>query len=164
MSLSEFFGYRTLFDRIVRPQRDDVIRQLVEGLAGAGRVERDSVPTIIDALIRRESLGSTGIGRSIAVPHTRHRPLTEPVGALAIVPGGVDFDSLDRELVYVVCLCLAPPPSPHTHLGRLVPPVIEELHRNLRNTNFVASLRDARSPTDIDRILESADRGDFHTT
>lgn len=80
--------------------------------------------------MNREQLGSTGIGRGIAIPHAKHRGLDRLVGVIASFPLGVGFDSLDGEPVRTVCLILSPAYMPGEHLA-----VLGAAARRLREAN-----------------------------
>jgi len=82
---------------------------------------------ILDALQKREELGSTGIGRGVAIPHAKYPGVARLIGAVADFPAGVDFKSLDGKPVHVVCLFVSPTDQPHEHLR-----VLEAISRQLR--------------------------------
>ena len=89
--------------------------ELVSGLiAGAqpSLVETE----VFDCLIARERLGSTGIGHGIAIPHGRLKSVAQPIGALAVLEKGVDFDAPDGAPVDVVCGLVVPAESTEAHL------------------------------------------------
>jgi PTS system fructose-specific IIA component/PTS system nitrogen regulatory IIA component len=69
--------------------------------------------------MHREQLGSTGLGRGIAVPHAKHDTVERIVGIIGYVAGGVEFDSLDGEPVTKVFLVLSSPSRPGDHLRAL---------------------------------------------
>lgn len=71
---------------------------------------------ILDALISRERLGSTGLGHGIALPHSRIRDLAEPLAALVTLKDGVDFESGDGRPVDVVLGLLVPEDCSDEHL------------------------------------------------
>ncbi|MGE3804722.1 MAG: PTS sugar transporter subunit IIA [Gemmataceae bacterium] len=71
----------------------------------------------LEALLEREELGSTGIGRGLAIPHADF-PLERPLAALATFPAGVDFASLDGESVHLVCLLVGHNPGTLEILAR----------------------------------------------
>ncbi len=72
--------------------------------------------TILDALISRERLGSTGIGHGIALPHSRLAGIEEPLAALVTLNEGVDFDAADDMAVDVVLGLLVPEDCNDEHL------------------------------------------------
>ncbi len=74
---------------------------------------------VLEAIMAREQLGSTGIGYGVAIPHCRIAGLTHPIIALARHPEGVDFDSIDGEPVHLVVMLLVPEESPSAHLELL---------------------------------------------
>ena len=75
--------------------RESAIRELVETLRKAGQVSVWDVPGMVRALFRREELGSTGIGRGFAVPHTKHPRVTKLTGAFGRSSGGIEFKAMD---------------------------------------------------------------------
>lgn len=87
----------------------------------------DQQPALV-ALLKREELGSTGIGRGVAMPHAKLTDLDRVIGAFATFPAGVNFNSLDAALVQSVCLILSPSHSLGTHLR-----LLNAVSRRLRN-------------------------------
>ncbi len=74
---------------------------------------------VMEVVMAREQLGSTGIGHGVAIPHGRMPGLNMPVLALALHPEGVDFDSIDGEPVHIVVLLLVPDSDDRQHLELL---------------------------------------------
>ena len=112
--------------------------------------------SIVKAILKREELGSTGIGRGVAVPHTKHPSVNRLVGTVAVSQEGVDFDSLDGEKVQLFFLLISPPDRPGDHLRAL-----ENISRQLRNDTFCRFLKQAKSPDEIKQLLEEADNNQF---
>lgn len=75
-----------------------------------------SQQAIFDALVNREKLGSTGLGRGVAIPHGRMPALDEPVCAFIKVETPVDFDASDDQPVDLVFCLLVPEDSTEEHL------------------------------------------------
>lgn len=88
-------------------KKDSVLDELVDALARAG-VTR-SPEAVREALRQREGLGSTGIGKGVAVPHARSTMVSERAVVVARSKRGVDFDSVDGEPVQLFFLIVAPP-------------------------------------------------------
>ncbi len=84
---------------------------LFQILAGKA-AERLGLPehVVLEALSRRESLGSTGVGKGVALPHASLPGLAEPFGLLARLKHPVDYEAIDGEPVDLVCLVLASGP------------------------------------------------------
>jgi mannitol/fructose-specific phosphotransferase system IIA component (Ntr-type) len=134
--------------------KEAVIRELVGGLHAAGHFGGADLDDIVKAVMRREQLGTTGIGRFIAIPHSRHPSVDRLIGNLGVAPGGLPFDSLDGEPVYVFVLLVSPQDRPGDHLRAL-----EAVVRAMRNDEFVQALRGAKSREEIWAILEGASPG-----
>ena len=66
--------------------------------------------------MKREELGSTGIGRGVAVPHTKHPSVDRLIGTVGVSQEGIDFQSLDGEKVHLFFLLVSPPDRPGDHL------------------------------------------------
>ncbi len=71
---------------------------------------------IFDSLIGRERLGSTGLGKGVALPHGRIRGLSRPLGALLVLDKGIDFDAVDGQPVDILFALLVPEESTDEHL------------------------------------------------
>ena len=108
---------------------------------------------ILDALIARERLGSTGLGHGVALPHSRMPGLDEPLAALVTLREGVDFESADGEPVDLVVGLLVPEDCNEEHLKILADLARRfsdaGLRRDLRECEDAAALlgRLAASPT-----------------
>jgi mannitol/fructose-specific phosphotransferase system IIA component (Ntr-type) len=86
----------------------DAIKQLTDLFIERGRVPRAQAKGLLEALMAREKLGSTGIGRGIAVPHAGHASAKEPMGAVGVASKGIDFQSLDGQPVDLIFLLVYP--------------------------------------------------------
>jgi PTS system nitrogen regulatory IIA component len=92
----------------------EIIAELVEALEKARLIE--DVETVVNVVMEREKLGSTGIGNGVAVPHGKLKNINNIVCALGRSQNGVDFDAVDRGLVHIFFLVLAPEDSASLHL------------------------------------------------
>ena len=75
--------------------------------------------TLFDSLMERESLGSTGIGDNVAIPHAKSEEAENIVTVFGRSLKGIDFESLDQKPVHFVCLLIAPANSTGLHLKAL---------------------------------------------
>lgn len=103
-----FIPPEAVLPEVVAATKNDVIGQLVETLTAIEAIPPEAEASVLASVLRREELGSTGIGRGIAIPHVRHPAIREVVASVAYCPKGVDFDSLDGRQVHLVFLVLAP--------------------------------------------------------
>ena len=124
-----------------------LLDDLAHRAAGPVRVDPD---VIAEALNARETLGSTGMGAGIAIPHARLAPLSRPVGFFARLRPLVDFDAIDGQRVDLVFLLLLPIEKRGEHLNALA-----GVARRLRSEATTAALRAARSREDLHAILIS---------
>ncbi|KPJ59944.1 MAG: hypothetical protein AMJ46_09145 [Latescibacteria bacterium DG_63] len=83
------------------------LKEMVECLFESGRIKDKGL--VLEMLTRRESLGSTGIGKGIAIPHGRSLAAPELSIVFARSAEGIDFDALDKKPVYLFFLIVAPP-------------------------------------------------------
>jgi PTS system fructose-specific IIA component/PTS system nitrogen regulatory IIA component len=132
--------------------KEGVIREMVQALVDANRIVAADQESIVKAIMKREDLGSTGIGRGVAVPHTKHPGVSRLVGTVAVSQDGIDFQSLDGEPVQLFFLLVSPPDRPGDHLRAL-----ENISRQLRDDSFCRLLKAAKGPVDIQNLLEEAD-------
>jgi len=115
------------------------------------------VPEILAAILRREKLASTAIGRGMAIPHAGRLPIDGVRSVVAVTPHGIEANSIDGELVYVVFLLLVPP-APVGLESRLYRPETEALWRFLRNEELYSRLRQAQTVDEIDLVITTADQ------
>lgn len=132
--------------------KEGVIREMVGGLGTTGHFKGTDTEDIVKAVLKRELLGSTGIGRGVAIPHTKHTSVDRLVGTVAVSRPGVSFESLDGEPVHVFVLLVSPQDRPGDHLRAL-----ENVSRSLRDDAFVRSLRQATTPQAIWELLGELD-------
>lgn len=96
-----------------------VIREIVENLVHCGSLAHGDTESLVATLLRREELGSTGIGEGVALPHTKHPAVAREVGTVAWSSAGVDFGSIDGQPVHLIVLLLSPIDQPSDHIRAL---------------------------------------------
>ena len=109
---------------------------------------------VLDALIERERLGTTGIGRGVALPHTRLAALKRIFCAF-VRTKPVDFESVDDKPVDLVFLLLVPEEAGADHLKALA-----RLSRLLRDESVASALRQAKDPEAVYELIEENDTED----
>jgi len=103
---------------------------------------------IFDVLLQREKLGTTGIGRGIAIPHGKMQDLERLHGIFARLPKPIDFDAIDEQPVDLIFLLLAPETAGADHLKALA-----RISRLLRDDTICAKLRGADNPEALFALL-----------
>lgn len=152
MKLSEFLVKSAISLDLDAVSKDEALRETVRNLESAGCLPSAEVENVIKSLVERERLGSTGIGRGLAVPHARHAAVTKLTGTISVSRKGVNFDSLDGEPVYIMVLLISPPNDPGRHLRAL-----ELIIRRLKDEVFSNTLRQLKSADDLWEFIEETD-------
>jgi len=99
--------------------REEAIRELVQLFAAKGKIRPSDVVPVSDAILQREQLGSTAIGRGVAIPHAKATAAKEFMAAFGRSTGGIAFAAIDGEPVHLVFLLASPPDSQRAHLKAL---------------------------------------------
>jgi PTS system nitrogen regulatory IIA component len=159
MKLSDFVISEAILSDLQATNKEQAIREIVGSLMACGQLKQEEGESIISAIMKREDLGSTGIGNGVAVPHTKHPSVDRMIGTVAVSKDGLDFASIDREPVDIIFLLVSPPDRPGDHLRAL-----ENISRHLRVELFCRFLRQAKSRDDIVEVLEEADQNKFDET
>ncbi len=105
MDLREFFAAEAIGLDLTGDSKDAVLQELI----GLLNLDEKSEEMLFKMLKRRENLGSTGIGRGIAIPHARSLVVNRLRVAFGRRPGGIDFKAIDDKPVYDLFLIVAPP-------------------------------------------------------
>ncbi|MGO4726330.1 MULTISPECIES: PTS IIA-like nitrogen regulatory protein PtsN [unclassified Inquilinus] len=107
---------------------------------------------VFDVLLERERLGSTGVGRGIAIPHGKLPNLPGVFGAFARLERPIDFDAVDEQPVDLVFLLLAPEGAGADHLKALA-----RISRMLRDEGLCEKLRGCQSADAIYALLSQTE-------
>jgi PTS system nitrogen regulatory IIA component len=149
MRMSDFVVREAISPSLEATTKEAAIREIVGSLRAAGYFQSSDPEDIVKAILKREQLGSTGIGRSIASPHTKHPSVDRLVGTVGLSKAGINFDSIDGEPVHVLVLLVSPQDRPGDHLRAL-----ENVVRTMKDDAFVTSLRQAASKDEVWRQLD----------
>lgn len=147
MKILDFLDKKAIKLNMESVDKEDSLSELVDVLAEAQGI--DDKKSILKALIERESLGSTGIGQGIAIPHGKTDKVGELTAVLGISQKGVNFEALDGESVYIFFLLVAPKDTAGPHLKALA-----QISRLLRDTYFCELLRRCRTPDEVYELIQ----------
>ena len=156
MKFADFVTTKAIKSELEASDKEGVIRELVLSLVSSGQLSADEQESIVEAILKREELGSTGIGRGIAVPHTKHASVSKPVGTVGVSSQGVDFQSLDGDPVQLFFMLISPPDQPNEHLRAL-----ENISKQLQDETFCRFMKQSKTAAEIQQILEEADDDQF---
>jgi nitrogen PTS system EIIA component len=113
--------------------RDDALREMSRLIGEELRWTLDQQNRFVDAMLKREQLGSTGIGNGFAVPHAKVDWVEDSFTAMALAPEGIAFDALDGKPVYTIIMIASSRSSPGDHLR-----LLERISRSLRWAGHLA--------------------------
>lgn len=139
MALSDFLSPNRIMLDTGGCKRRELIRCLAEQFAND---LGDDVAAYAEPLLAREKLGSTAIGKGVALPHGKAECLTAPAAAAAVLREPVNFPTPDGVDVDVVIAFLSP--GPPGDLGR-----ISRIVKELRNDGILQAFRSASTPDEI---------------
>jgi len=129
------------------------IREMIEALRDAGTIASEDVDSILRALMKREEVGSTGIGKGVAVPHAKHPKVKKLIGSVARSVKGVEFNALDGQPVKILFLLISPPDAAGPHIKAL-----ERIFTLLKNDDFCRFALATDKPGDMMELLKEADQ------
>ena len=94
----------------------DALAEIVDAMVEKKVIDATERDEVIEGLLKRETLGTTAIGKGVALPHVRRPNLAEVKGAIAHSNSGIDCRALDGQLTHTICAMLTPVNPPHIHL------------------------------------------------
>lgn len=148
MNLRKYITEKTIKMVLCGTTPEAILRELVELLADAGKINRGNIDDAVRALIRRENMMSTGIQDGVAIPHAKSPGVKDLVGGLGLVPGGVDFNSLDGKPSKIFVVTLSPKGAAAPHV-----PFLAEVCKLLNHRRVRERLLSAKSPREVLDIL-----------
>jgi PTS system nitrogen regulatory IIA component len=149
--LSEFFEEDLFIPALASTEKTGVLRELVEALVRSQRIREGDI--LFQMLEQREKLGSTGIGRGVAVPHGRSLAMTRLAVVFGRSEAGVEFDALDGKPVHLFFLTVAPPQD----RSNLYLPVLGKIVETVKSARQRRRLLSAKDFDEVSEILEEAE-------
>ena len=146
MELREFFNEDAINLDLQADSKDDILKEMI-GLLG---VDEKSQGILFKMLKRRENLGSTGIGRSIAIPHCRSLVVNKLRVAFGRKPAGVDFKAIDEQPVKYFFLIVAPP----LEVSNQYLPVLGRIAQFSKEADVAARLDQLTTPAEFLALLD----------
>jgi nitrogen PTS system EIIA component len=145
MELSEIIGVEAVRAPLKATSKKRLLQELADFASDIYKLPEDAV---YKALLDRESLGPTGVGRGVAIPHARFGGVERVLGLFVRLEKPVDFEAIDRQPVDLVFTLLAPESAGADHLKALA-----RVSRTLRSEAVCARLRSTFDPSAIYAIL-----------
>jgi nitrogen PTS system EIIA component len=145
MRISEFLSQSNAIVDLRAHDKSHLLTELCRTAASALKLDPDRVSADI---LKREELGSTGVGGGVAIPHARVPDLKVPYGILARLQEAIDFNAIDGQPVDIVFLLLLPAAPSGEQLNALA-----AVARRLRDSNAVRNLRRAADSASLYRAM-----------
>jgi PTS system nitrogen regulatory IIA component len=150
MKITDILDESSILQDLRSTNKKGVLEELSSVLVERGKLpDRDKV---VEVLLEREKLGSTGIGDGIAIPHGKMKGIRELVTSFGRSIKGVNFESIDNKPTYLFFLLVAPENSAGIHLKALA-----RISRLLKDPSFRNRLMEAKDRQDLFRIIAEED-------
>ena len=150
MKILDILDKRLIIPQLTSKNKEGVLRELVHVLPS---VEKQvSEDRTVEILLERESLGSTGIGEGVAIPHGKSKEVNKILASFGRSLPGLDFHSLDGKPTHLFFLLLAPENSAGMHLKALA-----QISRLMKDQAFRKRLMEAKSADEIYSIFSEGD-------
>src|SRR4029077_9293250 len=146
MELREFFSEDAVKLDLQGTTKDDVLKELIELL----RLDEKNEAMLFKMLKRRENLGSTGIGRGIAIPHCRSLVVNKLRVAFGRKRAGLDFKAIDEKPVHFFFLNVAPP----LEVSNQYLPVLGKIAQFSKEADVPERLLKLKQPREFMQLLE----------
>ncbi|WP_413853916.1 PTS sugar transporter subunit IIA [Candidatus Ruminimicrobium bovinum] len=150
MNIMDFLCKDSIIVDLKAQNKKDAIIELIESLKTSKKIKKTD--EIIEVVLEREKLGSTGIGQGVAIPHGKTDALTEQVGVLGISKKGIEFNSLDGEPVYIIFLLVGPVEVTGQHLKAL-----SRISRLFKDKFLRQTIKNAETKEEIIKIIQQED-------
>ncbi len=149
MKIVEFLQRGAVADDLAGTSAAAVLAELCHSIATAHKVE---TPRLLETLLEREKLGSTGIGDGVAIPHGKVPGLPLLMASFGRSRSGIDFKAIDGKPTFLFFALFAPENSAGAHLKALA-----RISRIFKNPAFRESIMKAKDAAEIYRLIETED-------
>ncbi|MBI2921125.1 MAG: PTS sugar transporter subunit IIA [Planctomycetes bacterium] len=152
MKLSELMIRESVVDKLKARDKSGALRELVQALKSSRKASGLKVDEVVEALLKREKIGSTGMGGGVALPHAKVEGVSTLMGAFGRSVEGLDFGAVDGEKVHLMFLIVSPPQDANQHLLAL-----KRITMAVRSPNIAKFLKAARSGKEIHELFREID-------
>ncbi len=153
MNIYELVDKKAVSVSLQSVDKKNVIIELVDMLEKSGSVKKKEKNEILKKIQERENLGSTGIGKGVAIPHAKCACVKKLVASFGISQTGIDFKSLDGEKTHIFFLLIAPGDNPGPHLKALA-----KISRLLDDKFIRERFLSSKNPQEILKIIKEEEQ------
>jgi PTS system nitrogen regulatory IIA component len=150
MKIMDFLSQDSIIVDLKATDKKSAIVELAEVLKNTKKIK--DTEDIINIVLEREKLGSTGIGQGVAIPHGKTDLLQEQEGVLGISHKGIEFNSLDGELVHIIFLLVGPVEVAGQHLKAL-----SRISRLFKDKFLRQAIKDAKTSQEVVKLIQQED-------
>lgn len=149
MQLAQYISADQVCMDLESHSRDEAIHEILDQLVEAGALQSDEVEPVLRAIVQRETLGTTAIGRQVAVPHARLEHLEETVIGVGLSREGVEFHALDGQPVRGMFLVLGSPEKPEQYID-----VMKSISEMIQTEDFRRFLWRSQNPGEVVELMD----------
>lgn len=151
MKLLDILNTDCIITELSSTTKKEVLEELTEALSKC--MANLNKEALVEVLLERERLGSTGIGDGIAIPHGKIQGLDELILSFGRSSKGIEFDSMDGRLTHLFFLLVAPENSAGIHLRALA-----KISRLLKSAHFRQKLLEAGTKDELFQVIQEEDK------
>jgi len=152
VKLTDFIPRKAILPSLKARDKRGAIHELVQAARKANEGEKFVVVDIVDAIVAREKIGTTGVGGGVGIPHAKLDGIKGLVGGFGRSEAGIEFNAVDGAQVHLLFLILSPPSK-----GEAYQKALQKIIQALKRPNFVRFLRDAKTVKAIDGIFREVE-------
>ena len=149
VKLKDVFPVERIVFPLQQSSKVQVIQELAAGLIATDQIGKDDSDKFVKEILAREALGTTAIGKGIAIPHVRTDLTSSLVALLGFSEVGIDFDSLDKKPTHAVFMLA----SPMAHKDQQIR-ILGRIAGVANHENFLNFLLQCKSAQDVSDLLE----------
>ena len=149
-NIADYIKVDTINLNLESKNKSAIIKELYNNLKKTNLIKDEELG--LNDIFAREEMGSTGIGRKIALPHAKTKAVDELIATFGISRNGIDYESLDNENVNIFFMFLCPEDKTQEYLK-----VLARISRLIRKDRFIDNLLKAGSNKEIIEIIRDAE-------
>jgi PTS system fructose-specific IIA component/PTS system nitrogen regulatory IIA component len=148
MGLTDYVCEEAIRMDLAARERDEAVGELLEALVESGELPAELLDGLLRAVLEREKLGSTAIGRGLAVPHARREELDRILVCFGYSAEGIAFNALDGEPVHHIFLVVAPKGQAEEYLA-----IMQRITRLVQNEDFRRFVARTRTAEEVVALM-----------
>ncbi len=150
MKILDILDKRMIIPQLASTSKEGVLRELIRAIAHVEKQVDEN--RLMEILLERESLGSTGIGEGVAIPHGKSKDVKRLLASFGRSLAGMDFQAMDGKPTHLFFLLVAPENSAGTHLKALA-----RISRLMKDNVFRKRLMEVSSGEEIYSLFSAED-------